>query len=438
MAPKDSAPEPELDDHVKRCRGQLIKVCTEGGNKGISTVVGYQRRAFLHNGVIQLCDDFVAHKPGTEDIGRTADALRCSEDALAALETGEILARGESITGGDLAGPTRVRKRSSPDPREDSFELPDTPAELSDVLGEIQAEVEAERERREQRADELEQLRAENERLQERVDELEQELADSDRLASALENLGGGSSAAADVGEGVEGLQDRVDELKAERDDLEATLGEQRGRVSDLEAEREQLQERVADLEADRQELRTAFDAAGEHLTELADQFGVAVAVDGPASDESESGESGDAVLQERIADLEAENERLREQAAGEGTVSIEPLDSYEAFLEDDDVRTVIEEAKNEDYPSQKYHKGVLASILQTSGPVSYEEVKERLGVSRTNEISSAATTLAEFGVVEKEKRDGGTFVDLNIGGLQEIREKAEARRRTTALMDDL
>jgi len=156
LAPKDTAPDPEIDDSVKRCRGQLIKASTEGGNKGISTIVGYQRRAFLHNGVIQLCRDFIAHQPPGEDVGRTADALRCDEDLLAGLATGEIVARGDTLTDGDLVGPTKVRKRESPDPREESFDLPDTPDDLRDALDEIQDEVKAERERRSERQDELE------------------------------------------------------------------------------------------------------------------------------------------------------------------------------------------------------------------------------------------------------------------------------------------
>lgn len=296
MAPKDSAPEPELDDHVKRCRGQIIKVCTEGGNKGISTVVGYQRRAFLHNGVIQLCDDFVAHKPGNEDIGRTADALRCSEDELASLETGEILARGESITGGELVGPTRVRKRSSPDPREDSFELPDTPDELSDVLEDIQSEVEAERERRNQREDELERLREENERLREEKAELEEELANVDKLSDAMERLvgygNGGTSAgaAAEVGEGVQELQGRVDELKQERDRLQKELDEVREQRDDLADENDALQERVADLEADVQELRSAFESAREDVAGLAETFDVDVDVAPPTETDGAAG----------------------------------------------------------------------------------------------------------------------------------------------------
>ena len=275
LAPKNSAPEPELDEHVKRCRGQLIKVATEGGNKGISVVSGYQRRAFLHNGVIQLCDDYIAHKPGDEDVDRTADALRCSEDELANLQTGEILARGESITDGDLVGPTKVRKRRSPDPREESFELPETPDELSNVLEDIQEEVEAERERRTEREDELERLRDENERLREEKAELEEELANVDKISDAMERLvgsgngGAGDGAAAEVGEGVQELQGRVDELKQERDRLQEELDNVQAERDELAEQNEALQERVADLEADVQELRSAFEGAREDVAAL-------------------------------------------------------------------------------------------------------------------------------------------------------------------------
>lgn len=291
LAPKDGAPEPDLDDYVRRCRGQLIKAATEGGNKGISIVVGYQRRAFLHNGVIQLCDDYIAHKPGEEDIARTADALRCSEDDLADLDQGEILARGQSITDGELVGPTKVRKRRSPDPREETFELPETTGELAETLDDIQSEVEAERERREERQDELEQLREENERLRDRVDDLEQELADTDRLASALKNLqsGGNGGAAQDVGEGVTNLQGRVGELKDERDALAEELDEVRAERETLAEERDELQGRVDDLEAEVQDLRTAFDSATDHVVALAETFD-ADAVDLESSSPAPSG----------------------------------------------------------------------------------------------------------------------------------------------------
>jgi predicted nuclease with TOPRIM domain len=437
MAPKDSAPEPELDEHVKRARGQIIKVATEGGNKGISVVVGYQRRAFLHNGVIQLCDDFVAHKPGQEDRARTADALRCSEDALGELSTGEILARGAAITDGELVGPTQVRKRRSPDPREESFDLPDVDDELADVLEEMQAEVEAEREARQQRQDELERLREENERLQERVDELEQELADTDRLADALQNLqGGGGGAAADVGEGVADLQDRVAELKTERDEALADLEAATDEREQLREERDRLEEQVADLEAEVQEVRSAFDAAAEDVAALADRFDLAVDIADTSGDEAElRGRLQDA--HERIDDLEAENARLREAAEGEH--AIEPLEGYGEFLEDGDVRDALQEAKDDaSNCSPKHIEGVVAAILDERGPVTYDDVADRLGLSRTNEISSAATHLSSYGIVEKENSAEGMMVDLNVDGLNEVREKAAARRRAGEVMEQL
>jgi len=441
MAPKDSAPEPELDEHVKRCRGQLIKVATEGGNKGISVVAGYQRRAFLHNGVIQLCQDFIAHKPGDEDIARTADALRCSEDELANLATGEILARGESITDGDLVGPTKVRKRRSPDPREDSFELPETPDELADVLDDIQDEVEAERERRSEREDELQRLREENERLQERVDELEQELADTDRLASALDNLGSSNGgAAADVGEGVQGLQDRVDELKQERDQLQERVDELEADVDEAEAEREAALEEVADLEAELQEVRSAFEAAASDVASLADVFEVDVDLATPASaadvDDGESELRADLQnAHEELDQLRAENERLRREVeAADGVVV--PTD-YEAFVQEDVVQDAIEDAKEKSNASQRYVKGVVAAILEEGGPVDYEMVADMLGVQSTTHVSKAASTLEALGVLERVQQSPAK-VDFDLEGVAKIKEQARRREQAESVMEDL
>jgi len=60
------------------------------------------------------------------------------------------------------------------------------------------------------------------------------------------------------------------------------------------------------------------------------------------------------------------------------------------------------------------------------------------LGASRTNEVSSAATTLESYRIVEKQKRDDGTYIDLNVDGLNEIREAAARRRETEDLMQSL
>ncbi|UIP00324.1 hypothetical protein Hbl1158_02845 [Halobaculum sp. CBA1158] len=436
LAPKDSAPEPQMDEWVKRCRGQLIKASTEGGNKGISIIAGYQRRAFLHNGVIQLAQDFIAHRPGDEDIARTADALRCSEEDLAELTTGEILALGESITEGDLAGPTQVRKRSSPDPREETFDLPETPDALADVLDELQAEVQAEQERRSEREDELERLREENERLQERVDELQQELDDTERLSEALSNLQGGGGAAADVGEGVADLQERVDELKGERDALEADLADEREAREAAESEVTRLEDRVADLEAELQEVRAAFEGATEHVRGLAETFDVDVDVVEPvAAGEGDDGELSEAReerdrLRERVADLK---ERLAD--AGEPSV---PTD-YEDFLEDEIVQTAIEDAKSDGSVSEKYVRAVVAAILEEGEPVTMDRVLEFPGVTETGGHAKRAAKALENRRVVTVDDDGDSIqVDFHVDGVREIKAEQQRRERREQIMDDI
>jgi regulator of replication initiation timing len=141
---------------------------------------------------------------------------------------------------------------------------------------------------------------------------------------------------------------------------------------------------------------------------------------------------------QERIQDLETENKRLRQRAERSEVEPLEPLASYEEFLEDDDVQNVIKEAKQADKSSPRYIKGVIAAIVDEGGWVGYEQIAKRLGLKRTNEISSAATLLESYGVVEKEKRSGEMHVDLNVDGLNEIREAAARRRKTEQLMEEL
>jgi len=98
----------------------------------------------------------------------------------------------------------------------------------------------------------------------------------------------------------------------------------------------------------------------------------------------------------------------------------------------------VIEEAKQAEKSSPRYIKGVIATIVDEGGWVPYSAIANRLGLSRTNEISSAATLLESYKIVEKDKREGEMHVDLNVDGLNEVRERAARRRKTEELMGTL
>ncbi|QLD84639.1 hypothetical protein HWV23_02565 [Natronomonas halophila] len=390
----------ELDDYVKRCRGQIIKAATEGGNKGISVIVGYQRRAFLHNGVIQLCQDFISHKPGDEDLSRTADALRCSEEELASLETGEILARGQSITDGDLIGPITVRKRTSPDPREETFEIPETPDEIADVLEDLQEEVEEEAQRRSEREDELERLREENEDLREENEELRQELEDTDRLASALENLGSnGGGAVEDVGEGVADLQERVDELKAQRDALEADLEEARAEADAAREERNELEDQLADVEAELQELRAAFDAAAEDVESLVDTFDVEVDFEQPPEPEA----STDVSSQQSTRSVGVQEDILADFAQD----AVDRLVEKTASLSPQEKKLLkFIEARGKTLGSQKAWAQAALGLDGNPNSTHYDEMADLIdaGFVRKNNDGSVAPNVR--GLVEDELAD--------------------------------
>jgi hypothetical protein len=163
---------------------------------------------------------------------------------------------------------------------------------------------------------------------------------------------------------------------------------------------------------------------------------GVAAETSQPAAAGDESDLRADLQdAHERIDDLEAENERLREQSGGE---ALEPLSGYEEFLESDAVQAEIAGAKEDCTASPRYVKGVLAAILNERGPVDYDTVAERLGVSTTGDVSKAASELERRKIVTKDQRNDGIVVDLNVDGINEVRRAAREREKTEELMDEL
>ena len=80
---------------------------------------------------------------------------------------------------------------------------------------------------------------------------------------------------------------------------------------------------------------------------------------------------------------------------------------------------------------------------IRTDGKFTYREVlvddvTDRLGISTTSDVSTAATTLETMKIVEKDRRDDGMVVDLNTDGIREVREAAARRDRTEELMEGL
>lgn len=266
MAPKDNAPEPELDDNVKQCRGQIIKACTEGGNKGISTIVSYQRRAFLHNGVISLCKDWIVHGLANEDAAKVAKKLNIDRELIDELGVGEILARGDNLTRSELVGPTKVRKRRSPDPREETFEIPETPPEKREILDEIQESIEQRSEQRAREKDLLEELEEKVEHLQEEKQELESDLKQQENLRGLLKrSLEEPDSTEADrqLAEKIEDLEERNQELRQEIERLEQKNSELENQLLEVREKKQDLQQQYESDLSGVNSLKSAFQQLG-------------------------------------------------------------------------------------------------------------------------------------------------------------------------------
>lgn len=146
-----------------------------------------------------------------------------------------------------------------------TFEVPDTPPELSEVLSDIQDEVESDAERREQRQDELEQLRERVETLEGEKAELEQELQDSERIAQALERIqqGGNGQQSAEIAAEFEELEERKQELASRVESLQEQNQQLQDELRDKGERIEELQQKYEDDLTALNSLRTAFQLMG-------------------------------------------------------------------------------------------------------------------------------------------------------------------------------
>lgn len=197
LTPESGAPHIETDDYVKHARGQLVTIFTESGNKGIVPIVAYQRQAYTSKGVVSQADNRIIHRLHATDRKDTARDLGIDPTEIEQLGLGEVLIYGD-FTDQRVVGPEQVRRRTSPDPQEESFDLPEPPEELSDTLAAIAEDVEQREEQAHERRDRIEELEAEVDRLQEANEELRRDREVGQRIAEALERFTSGDAEGAD------------------------------------------------------------------------------------------------------------------------------------------------------------------------------------------------------------------------------------------------
>lgn len=425
--PERGAQHVTVDDEVRRARAGIINCATKGGNYGINTVLSYQRRAYIQNGALTQVDNWVVHNLEAGDRQTAASQLNVDGTEIQGLTTGEVLIYG-TITDRRVVGPTQIRKRESPDPRDDDFTVPDPPEDLSGVLEHLQEEIEEEEGRAREEQREIERLRDEIESKEEEIDQLEDQLNTQESLRRLLSGGGGGD------GEQVpEEVMEELESLREQRVDLEERLGEKedelaakRNEIVSLDKEIEDLETRVAELEP----LEDQVDLIEKQARNL-------LAAIGREDPEVQDLRAEYEELQDEIAAKEAEIEQLEDRIE-EGQQSVVVPTDYEELINDPDVQEQIQDAVENTDAGRRYIKGLIATIVENGGPVTYQQVAENLNIGTTSHISRAATVLETRKIVDKHDDDRPLKVDLNIGGVEEVKQKAAERESVEGLMENI
>ena len=425
----------------------LVKVAKRGRKHGLGIVGISQRPADVKKDFITQANWLVWHRLTWENDTKVVRRVAGSDvaDGVTGLADGEAFVQLDWAEA-DVERVQFDRKQTfdaGATPGLDEFERPELKSVSEDLLGDL----EDISERADRRRDEIERLQEVIDEKDERIEELERELENQENIAEAAQQMANALSG--DNGDDVpEDFDEQLTEKNERIHDLEATLEAKEERIDDLEEEVERARvnaERVE--EAERIEER--FDAISEHVEALAEDLELDIDIsrsgatptgDATAETPSEKTTSPESneeqhEMQERISELEAENERLRARLEEADGVTV-PTD-YQDFVNEDVVQEAIEEAKEKSNASQRYVKGVVAAIIQEGGPVDYQTVADRLGVSDTSNISKAASTLEALGVLERVQQSPAR-VDFDLEGIAKIKEQQQRRRQAEAVMDDL
>lgn len=407
----------------------LIKIGKRGRKRGLGICGMSQRPADVKKSFITQCDWLVWHRLTWDNDTKVVRKVIDAEHADAVQD----LADGEGFLMADFLDEdvqrVQVRRKRTFDagatPDLGEFERPD----LKSVGGDLVDELEEISQREERRQDRIAELEAEVEDREETIEGLRDELEQAEDMSDMAEQFSQALMSSAAGNGGGEALQEKVDEIREEKNarisELQQTNEALRDDLREANGELSELRERIADLEEYEQAVEN-MDELREAVVRMNDALGVTT-------------DDGDDQLKEKlqqkqqqIEDLKRQVGRLEEQGGG---VTV-PTD-YQDFVEDGAVKEAIEDAKDNCSASPRYVKGVIAAIIEEGGPVNYERIADYLGVSTTSDVSKASSSLQARGVVKKTSKRPAK-VDFDMEGVAEIKDKNQRRERAEDIMDNL
>jgi len=397
----------------------LVKIGKRGRKRGLGIMGISQRPADVKKDFITQANWLVWHRLTWENDTQVVRRVVSADVA----EQVEGLGDGEAFVQTDWteADVERVQFRrkhtfdAGATPGLEDVERPELKSVGEDLLGELD-EISERADRRRDRVAELEQQLEERD---ERIDELERELDNArdvsnaaQQFASALQNGAVGAEAGVpeDFDEQLAEKNDQIHDLEARNDELEAAIADRDDRIRELQSEVERLgsfEARVEEAEAIEERLEAVkawFASAPDELLATHEQAQALFDDVGIGADaERDAGEVEQ--LRERVEELEAENERLRNEAdgAGEG-------DDLATLVQHDAVQAAVDVAKDDsDRAGEHFDRalGVLASA--DGGPVGADEIAPLMDGVSDSTVNAVLRALFDAGVVRREK-DGRSY----------------------------
>ena len=381
-----------LDD----CGRMLVKIAKRGRKRGLGLCGISQRPADVKKDYITQCDWLVWHRLTWENDTNVVRRVIGSTHAerIQDLDDGEAILMTDW---NDEIHTVKFRRKDTFDagatPGLGKFERPSLKSVSEDIVQDLQ-EISRERKRRQNK---VEQLRTKLEEREQKIQNLQEELERAEDVSQLAEQL---TSALSDAASGdPESVRETVEEIRTEKED---ELQRLRREKRELEAENEKLQTRVGDLKQQIEKLEKRglpeekLEEARTAYAKLGDVLGLSTSV-------------------------------LKSPDTDAGREEKEP-GAYEHFLQDEAVRSEIEEAK-EEASSPRYVRGVIKTIMHSGGPVTYDEIADLLDISTTSHVGQAVNVLHKYNVVTKSRRGRKTVVDLNTDSLDSIRDAARRKQ---------
>ena len=379
-----------LDD----CGRMLVKVAKRGRKRGLGLCGISQRPADVKKDFITQCDWLVWHRLTWENDTNVVRRVIGSTHA----DRVQDLDDGEAILMTDWNDEIQTVKFR----RKDTFDAGATPGlgkferpSLKSVSGEIVQDLQEISRERKRRQNKVEQLREKLDDREQKIQELQEQLERAEDVNQLAEQL---TSALSDATSGdSESVRQTVEEIRTEKED---ELQQLRKEKRELKEENEELRTRVGDLQDQVETLekrklpKEKLEEARSAYAQLGDVLGLSTSVVKSPDTDSD-----------------------REEKPGD----------YEHFLQEEAVRSEIEEAKEES-SSPRYVRGVIKTIMHSGGPVTYDEIADLLDISTTSHVGQAVNTLNKHNVVTKARRGRKTVVDLNINDLDSIRNAARRK----------